>query len=68
MPELDIQLSESWIASWTAAAFRCRFGANYLISLLVPLAGLEPARLSAPDFERPQMPYPWCIRGYPFSR
>ncbi|SEI92166.1 hypothetical protein SAMN05428950_101578 [Sphingomonas sp. OV641] len=20
------------------------------------------------DFERPQMPYPLCIRGYPFSR
>ena len=35
---------------------------------LVPLAGIEPALLAELDFERPQMPYPLCIRGYPFSR
>ena len=35
---------------------------------MVPLAGIEPALLAELDFERPQMPYPLCIRGYPFSR
>jgi hypothetical protein len=35
---------------------------------VVPLAGIEPALLAELDFERPDMPYPLCIRQYPFSR
>lgn len=35
---------------------------------LVPPVGLEPTLLAEPDFESPDIPYPLCRRGYPFSR
>jgi len=39
-----------------------------VVEEMVPLAGIEPALLAELDFERPDMPYPLCRRGYPFSR